>query len=59
MGVSGQLHVLNTVHPQVKNPWCPLGRSLGGPQSGLDGMVRRKRIPAPTENQTPVIQPVA
>jgi len=45
MEVSGQLHV-PAASPPGKNPWYPLDRRLGRPQSGLDTVVK-KNIPSP------------
>jgi hypothetical protein len=44
-------------YPRRKRPLYPLDRSLGGPRSGLDAVVKRK-IPAPSGNRTPTVQPV-
>jgi len=35
---------------QGKSPWYPLDRRLGGPQSRLDAVVKRK-IPSPRREQ--------
>jgi hypothetical protein len=55
MEVSGQLY------PQGKSPWYPLDRRLGGLQSVLNAVVKRK-IPSPRRKSipgTPIITPVA
>jgi hypothetical protein len=33
MGVSGQRHALAALYPRGMDPWYPLYRRLGGPQS--------------------------
>jgi hypothetical protein len=33
LGVSGQRHAPTAVYPRGKDPWYPLDRRLGGPQS--------------------------
>jgi hypothetical protein len=55
MEVSGQLH------DQIKSPWYPLDRRLGGRQnrSGRDG---EEKIPSPRQEskpRTPIVQAVA
>jgi hypothetical protein len=46
------------LYPQGKNPWYPLDRRLGGPQSrsGLDG--EEKNSQPPPRLEPPIIQPV-
>jgi hypothetical protein len=41
MEVSGQF-TSQSLYPQGKNPWYPMARRLGGPQAGLDMVVKRK-----------------
>jgi len=53
--MSSQLHAPSTFPPSIHliGGWV-------GPRAGLDAVVRREYpIIAPTENQTPVIQPVS
>jgi hypothetical protein len=52
MEVSGQLQA-PAASPPGKKTWYPLGRKLGGPQSRLDAVVKRKIHSSPT------IEPVA
>jgi hypothetical protein len=46
MEVSGQIHAPAAL-PQGKNPWYPLDRRLGGPQSrsGRDGEEKNSQPP--------------
>jgi hypothetical protein len=37
---------LRPLYGQVKSPWYPLDRRLGGPTAGMDVVVKRK-IPSP------------
>jgi hypothetical protein len=56
MEVSGQLHATAAL-PQVKSPWYPLDRGLGGPQSPSGrGGEERNRQPLPGL-EPPIIQP--
>jgi hypothetical protein len=52
MGVSGQFHAPAAL-PQGKNPWYPLARRLGGPQSQFWRGGEEKNF------QPSIIQPVA
>jgi len=47
------------LYPQGKNPWYPLDRRLGRPQSWSGCSGKEKKIPAPAANRTPIVQPVA
>jgi hypothetical protein len=49
--MSGQLHAPDTL-PLGKEPWYPLDRRLGGPQS-VWTWSRREKFSAPTGNGTP------
>jgi hypothetical protein len=42
MGVSGQRHAPEALYPRGKDPWYPLYRRLGGPQSWSGTEVRGK-----------------
>jgi len=56
MEVSGQLHASAALHLE-KEPWySPVGGCLD-PRAGLDA-VAKKKIPTPSGNRTPVVQPV-
>jgi hypothetical protein len=50
MEVSGQLHGLTALPMGERDCTCPLDRILGGPQTDLDAVAKRKiRIIAPAE----------
>jgi hypothetical protein len=51
MEVNGHLHAPATLHPQL-GAWL-------GPRASLETGKEKKEFPAPSRNQTPVIQPVA
>jgi len=58
MEVSSQLHALATLL-SGKSPWCPLDRSLGGPQS-WSGCGGEEKNSQPLLGLKPlIIQPVA
>jgi hypothetical protein len=58
MEMSGQLHASAALTPG-KNPWYPLARRLGGPQSrsGCGGEEKNSQLLPGLE--PPIIQPVA
>jgi hypothetical protein len=60
MEVSGQLYAL-PLYPQVKSPWYPLDRRLGGPQSRSErGGEEKNSQPRRESNpRTPIVQHVA
>jgi hypothetical protein len=60
MEVSGQLYAPAAL-PQEKNPWYPLGRRLGGPQSrsGRGGEEKISQPRRESNSRTPIIQSVA
>jgi hypothetical protein len=58
MEVSGQLHTPSAL-PQGKNPWYPLYRRLGGPQSRSGRGGEEKNFQPLLELEPPIIQPVA
>jgi hypothetical protein len=51
MEASGQLHTTAAL-PQGRNPWYPLDRRLGGPQS-RSGRWWREKFPAPAGTRSP------
>jgi hypothetical protein len=57
MEMSSQLHA-SAALPQGKNPWYPLSRKLGGPQSrsGHGSEKYSQLLPGP---EHPIIEPVA
>jgi hypothetical protein len=57
MEVSDQLHASAALSPG-ENPWYPLGRKLGGPQS-RSGRCGEEKNPQPLSGlETPIIQPI-
>jgi hypothetical protein len=54
MGVSGQRHAPAALYPQGMNPWFPLDRRLGGPQSRSGLRMRCNKIINQSINHTRV-----
>jgi hypothetical protein len=46
------------LYSQGKNPWCPLGRSLGGPQSSSGCYGGRREKSCTVRNWTQAVQPI-
>jgi hypothetical protein len=58
MEVSGQIHAPVALIP-AKNPRYLWIEGWVGPRASIDAVAKRKKIPAPTGNRIPVVQPVA
>jgi hypothetical protein len=58
MEVSGQLHAPTALLPG-KEPRYPLDRRLDVPHARFEHSGEEKKVPAPAENRTSVVQPVA